>query len=561
MQVQLFETETFTSRNINLLEESVKQRAQELVIDNGRGEFLDRNGRLMTEKKTNVLVLFPFLKKIAWDVKTVSSITGISKNNLMYAINKAKKPFSYGDPLPISLSSTQMKKINELKIPGVFAVERKFPIKNIPAEQLIGLAAENPAEIKKRYPDKSLSSQTPIGISGLEESFDEFLLPEGKSSLIYHVDGDGAPLFGLNVRYTDPANPFYPVNIKTTVDMDIQEKAEELASTYGIKKGGLVLLDIQDNSVLAMVSRPSINKKDPYSGGGMSNMMLKQQIMGSVFKTVVAAAAIDHNLDSPAKTFDCSKKINGKQDEQHQYGNLDFSTSFAVSCNRAFGQLAVELKNINPKILEDYAGRLSLTGPVGWEGDVYHTSNFKQMKEEEKGRVFRSDEDRLDSNFVAMSGIGQHEVRATPLGVASMMATIARGGDKKMIKVVSAIEYKNHSQLIRFPDKAIAGDTIAPYTAMELQKLLREVITNERGTGRWFKSLPYEVAGKSGTAETGRYVDGKQLHNKWFAGYFPYQNPRYALVVVNLDVYENEGGINPLFADMVKWLYENKSSQ
>ena len=561
MQVQLFETETFTSRNINLLEESVKQRAQELVIDNGRGEFLDRNGRLMTEKKTNVLVLFPFLKKIAWDVKTVSSITGISKNNLMYAINKAKKPFSYGDPLPISLSSTQMKKINELKIPGVFAVERKFPIKNIPAEQLIGLAAENPTEIKKRYPDKSLSSQTPIGISGLEESFDEFLLPEGKSSLIYHVDGDGAPLFGLNVRYTDPANPFYPVNIKTTVDMDIQEKAEELASTYGIKKGGLVLLDIQDNSVLAMVSRPSINKKNPYSGSGMSNMMLKQQIMGSVFKTVVAAAAIDHNLDSPAKTFDCSKKINGKQDEQHQYGNLDFSTSFAVSCNRAFGQLAVELKNINPKILEDYAGRLSLTGPVGWEGDVYHTSNFKQMKEEEKGRVFRSDEDRLDSNFVAMSGIGQHEVRATPLGVASMMATIARGGDKKMIKVVSAIEYKNHSQLIRFPDKAIAGDTIAPYTAMELQKLLREVITNERGTGRWFKSLPYEVAGKSGTAETGRYVDGKQLHNKWFAGYFPYQNPRYALVVVNLDVYENEGGINPLFSDMVKWLYENKSSQ
>ncbi|NHM30409.1 peptidoglycan D,D-transpeptidase FtsI family protein [Neobacillus terrae] len=561
MQVQLFETETFTSRNINLLEESVKQRAQELVIDNGRGEFLDRNGRLMTEKKTNVLVLFPFLKKIAWDVKSVSSITGISKNNLMYAINKAKKPFSYGDPLPISLSSTQMKKINELKIPGVFAVERKFPIKNIPAEQLIGLAAENPSEIKKRYPNKSLSSQTPIGISGLEESFDEFLLPEGKSSLIYHVDGDGAPLFGLNVRYTDPANPFYPVNIKTTVDKDIQEKAEELASVYGIKKGGLVLLDIQDNSVLAMVSRPSINKKNPYSGGGMSNMMLKQQIMGSVFKTVVAAAAIDYNLDSPARSFDCSKKINGKQDEQHQYGNLDFSTSFAVSCNRAFGQLAVELKNINPKILDDYAERLSLTGPVGWEGDVYHTSHFRQMKEEEKGRVFRSDQDRLDANFVAMSGIGQHEVRATPLGVASMMATIARGGDKKMIKAVSAIEYKNHSQLIQFPDKAIAGDTIAPYTAMELQKLLRRVITDERGTGRWFQNLPYEVAGKSGTAETGRFVDGNQLHNKWFAGYFPYQNPRYALVVVNLDVYENEGGINPLFADMVKWLYENKSSQ
>ena len=46
-----------------------------------------------------------------------------------------------------------------------------------------------------------------------------------------------------------------------------------------------------------------INKKDPYSGAGMTNMMLKQQIMGSIFKTVVAAAAIDHNLDDPDTVF------------------------------------------------------------------------------------------------------------------------------------------------------------------------------------------------------------------------------------------------------------------
>ncbi len=74
---------------------------------------------------------------------------------------------------------------------------------------------------------------------------------------------------------------------------------------------------------------------------------------------------------------------------------------------------------------------------------------------------------------------------------------------------------------------------------MKLQKLLRGVVLNPNGTGRWFKDLPYEVAGKSGTAETGKYMDGKQLHNKWFAGYFPYQNPKYALVAVNLDVEDN----------------------
>ncbi|MDP4162910.1 MAG: penicillin-binding transpeptidase domain-containing protein, partial [Bacillota bacterium] len=198
---------------------------------------------------------------------------------------------------------------------------------------------------------------------------------------------------------------------------------------------------------------------------------------------------------------------------------------------------------------------------VGWQGSVYHTSDFKQLEEEDKGRVFLTDVARNDDNFVKMSGIGQDEVRATPLAVANMMATIARGGKKEMVRVASGIEYKNKSSMVEFNIKDIPGETISPYTAMKLQKLLREVVVNDHGTGRWFQKLPYDVAGKSGTGETDKYVDGRQLHNKWFAGYFPYQNPQYVLVAVNLDVFENEGGVNLLYEDMVKWLYEKNHSQ
>ncbi|MEH7332781.1 penicillin-binding transpeptidase domain-containing protein [Neobacillus drentensis] len=556
MQIQLVETETFSKHNVNLLEESVKQRTQELVIDNGRGNFLDRNGTMLTHKKVSVLVLFPFLKKMDWEADKVADITGIPVNFLNSAVEGAKKPFAYGDPEPMELTSSQMEKINALKIPGVFAIEKKFERRDVPAEQLLGLTGENAKELQKRYPNKDLSEKTLIGVSGLEESFDEFLLPEGKSKLVYHVDGGGAPLFGINVKYVDPANPFYPVNVRTTIDKSLQQKAEELVDKYQIKKGGLVLLDIQDNSVLAMVSRPTINKKDPYNGAGITNVMLKQQIMGSVFKTVVAAASIDQNLDDPTRMFDCSKKINGKPELKYNYGMLNFTDSFARSCNRTFGELARELQKKNPNLLEDYAAKLSLTGSVGWQGDIYHTSNFKQLPDEDKGRVFVSDEARKDSNFAAMSGIGQHEVRATPLAIANMMATIARGGQKEMVRAVSKIEYKNGTTMVNFDPKDLKGDTISPYTAMKLQKLLREVVLNPNGTGRWFKDLPYEVAGKSGTAETGKFVNGQQLHNKWFAGYFPYQNPKYALVAVNLDVPDNAGGVNLLFADMVKMLYE-----
>lgn len=557
MEIQLFETETFSKHHINLLEESVKQRSQELVIDNGRGNFTDRNGVPLADKKISVLILFPFLKKIEWDVGKVAGILKIPSKFLEMAVNKASKPVVYGgERTPLELSESQLKQINALQIPGVFAVEKVFERRSFPGEQLIGLVGENPAELKRRYPDKKLAEKTLIGVSGLEQSFDEFLLPEGKAKLIYHVDGAGGPLYGLNVRYTDPANPFYPVNVRTTIDKQIQQQAEKLIDSFHIKKGGLVLLDLKDNSILAMVSRPNVNKQNPYMQSGITNMMVKQQIIGSIFKTVTAAAAIDYNLVSPTRLYDCSKKINGEPEKVYNYGMLNFSDSFARSCNHTFGQLAQELKDIDPSILEKYARKLSLVGPVGWEGTVFHTDQFKQFADEESGRVYLTNSERDDTNFAAQSGIGQHEVRTTPLAVANMLATIARGGEKEMIRTATKIEYKNGTTMIDFKEKKLPGETISPYTTMKLQKLLREVVVNTQGTGRWFQNLPYDVAGKSGTAETGKYQSGKQLHNKWFAGYFPYHQPKYVLVAVNLDVLDNEGGVNQLFAEVVKMLYK-----
>jgi cell division protein FtsI/penicillin-binding protein 2 len=562
MEIQLFRTETFSKHHINLLEESVKQRSQELVIDNGRGSFHDRTGKPLVNKKASVLVLFPFLKKMQWNIEQVASILNIPSTQLKVKVDQAKKPFVFGgEQNPLELSSSQAERINALQIPGLFAVEKTFEQSSFPAEQLIGIVGENPAELARRYPNKKLSEKTQIGISGLEQSFDEFLLPDGKAKLIYHVDGSGAPLYGTNVHYVDPANPFYPVNVRTTIDKEIQEETERLADFFNIKKGGLVLLNIKDNSILAMVSRPKLVKLNPYLMSGITNMMVKQQIIGSVFKTVTAAAAIDYNLVTPSKEFDCSKKINGEPELTYNYGMLNFSNSFARSCNHTFGQLAQELQDIDPGILESYANKLSLIGPVGWEGNIFHMDHFKQISDEEKGRVYLTDLDRKDPNFAAQSGIGQHEVRATPLAVANMMATIARGGKKEMVRAVTNIEYKDGSTMIDFPEKNIAGESISPFIAMKLQKLLREVVVNQNGTGRWFQNLPYEVAGKSGTAETGKYVKGLQLHNKWFAGYFPYQQPKYALVAVNLDVRDNEPGVNQLFAEVVKMLYRHDKKE
>lgn len=561
MEIQLLNTEAFSKRHINLLEESVKQRSQQLVIDNGRGHFLDRNRVQLTDKKVSVLVLFPFLKEMSWEASRIAAILNIPAAHLKTAVNNAKGPFFYGgERTPYELTALQAKQINALKIPGAFAVEKRVARSNIPAEQLIGIVGENPMEISKRYPGYQLSEKTPIGISGLEQSFDKFLLSDGKTKLIYNIDGLAAPLFGRRVMYSDPANPFYPVNIRTTIDKNIQEKAEKLADSFHIKKGGLVLLDVKDNSIVAMVSRPVMDKTNPYKGNGITNMMVKQQIIGSVFKTVTAAAAIDYNLVSSSRLFDCSKKINGEVDYTYHYGMLNFPDSFSRSCNQTFGLLAQELSRMNPEILADYAAKLSLTGPVGWSGDVNHARHFKQLSDEETGRVFLKGTDVKDALLAAQTGIGQHEVRATPLAVANMMATIARGGKKESVQAVSKIEFKNGTTMFTFQRKDLPGGTISPYTAIKLQQLLRGVVVNAHGTGKGLRHLPYEVAGKSGTAETGKYQHGQQLHNKWFAGYFPYHQPKYALAVVNLDVTGNEGGVNQLFAKIVEMLYVRDQS-
>ena len=557
-QLQLIDTESFSKHEINLIEASVKQRSQEMVVDNGRGNFLDRKGKPLSYDTASVLVLFPFLKKMDWEIGEVAGAIGVSEYALKNAVENAKEPFAFGDPDPVILTKRQMEIINEMEIPGVFAVERKYPMENLPAAQLLGIIGENEELLKTRYGEKDLLPRTLIGLSGLEKSFDEFLVAEGKSKLVYHVDGEGAPLFGINVKYIDPANPFYPINLQTSIDKDLQMLLEEKVDQHQINRGGAVLLDIETNSILAMVSRPVINSKKPFNDAGIENMMVKQHIPGSVFKTVVAAAAIDQGLDEPSRKFDCSKTISGAPDLKYDYGMLNFNDSFAVSCNRTFGEVARELQENDPLILEKYAEKLSITGGVGWKGDIFHLEDFSQLQDEEKGRVFLSDEARKDKNFSALSGIGQHEVRVSPLAVANMMATIARGGEKDMVRAVLSIQYQNGAEMTEFPNQRLKGDKISPFTAMKLQKLLREVVVNEQGTGRWFRDLPYAVAGKSGTAETGIYMDDdikKQLHNKWFAGYFPYEKPKYALVTVNLGVLENEGGVNPLFADIVKEVY------
>ncbi|HDR7792097.1 TPA: penicillin-binding protein 2 [Bacillus luti] len=554
IQIQVIDTESFTGRNINLIEKSVTQRTQSITVDDGRGHFIDRNDKELGEEKYPVLIVFPFLQIKNDMLEKIAHIIGVSGREIKSQIKESKKAFILQkENIPLRLTIEQMEKVNQSNVLGIVAAEVRLKQQG-EASHLIGDIGENEQEFQKRYGDmKKLSKQTPIGISGLQQAFDEFLLTDGEAKVLYQVDRQGEPIFGKQAKYTSPGNPFYPVTIQTTIHKGLQRQAETIINKNGIKKGGLVLLDIKSNEILAMVSKPSLQMSDrSVYKSTLENKMLTPHFPGSVFKTVVAAAVIDQNVTMFHRTFNCNKDLYGENRPQVMMGMLSFKESFARSCNRTFSELGNELMQKDKAVLETYVEALGAAEKVGWNGSVFHTSRFEQMPEEKSTIIWANEENKNSKKAVAQTAIGQKDVRMSPLAIANMMATIARNGEKMEVKAVRKIMYKNGSDFYTFENHKLNGKQLSYETVKKLQGLLRGVVMTEKGTGAAFYSLPLNVAGKSGTAQTGK---GTKV-NRWFAGYFPYENPRYALVVVDIETDSNENLVTPVFAEMVEGIHQ-----
>lgn len=157
--------------------------------------------------------------------------------------------------------------------------------------------------------------------------------------------------------------------------------------------------------------------------------MLTPQIPGSVFKTVIAAAAIESGLELK-NSYNCQLDMYGKHDDDSDMGILNFERSFARSCNYTFTTTADELIEKDKQTIEEFAGKLGLTEKNGWSGNVFHYNQFRQFPEEKSPSIWDDPRDKGAFRAVAQTAIGQKNVRVTPLAAANMMATIARGGEK-----------------------------------------------------------------------------------------------------------------------------------
>lgn len=540
MQLHVYEAETANGKS--LVQLSVLQRERGIVLDSGRGHFYDRNGVPLTGKTVPVLVLFPIhvsSRGTLEQQQQLANILHISYETLDRYWKQLKAPEIWrqkDSDEPYQLTEKAMNQIETLTLNGIriLPYQMRYGVTAV-AKQWLGFVAEQPELVQAQAANGlnrwKTTLVTPIGAAGLERTFDPFLRGVGPSTVTYFVDAAKRPLLGLDTRMTKPDNPFYPLQVITTIDSSIQTDLEAYADRAGLKKGAIVVLDAYTGDIIAMVSKPAFDPKhvDP-KNTDWGNRATKALIPGSIYKIVTAAAALETVPGITQAAFECHGDY-GKYGfscwKEGGHGLQTLEEGFANSCNIVFATIG---EHLAPEVLARYASMLGLSRTIGWQADTFMDQrNFKQLDGEEAGRVFTNSP--IDGGVMVQSSVGQRDVLVSPLQAANMVATLLNGGKVHAPRLVKEIRYAN-GQLLSALGSHLAPSpygSVRPQTAQEIAHWMQEVVTE--GTGTSLLKAKWQVAGKSGTAQVKK--PGHSSTNHWFIGYGPIASPRYAVAVVS----------------------------
>lgn len=557
--IQLFSKTNY--QGVNLVSSSINQRSRSVVLDVGRGDILDRYGRSLTGKTESSLLILPrdsmtFVEETG-QYGRLADILQVDETQLIDRISAVKYPQLLEiNRTVLQLDQEQKRQVGDLQISGLFVVEHKQRYTDAsPAKHVVGFIGEDYETIQKKYGrflEAGVFSATDlIGKSGLEAMYELELRSEGATQISYYVYQDRNlqlhPYYGLGLQYQKSSNQHRPANVITTLDYDIQEFVEKNMQNYGIKQGSIVVLDVVNGDILAMASAPDYNQQaiDMEQFHATRNRAVTANFPGSVFKTVIAAAVLEERIVTNSDLFTCEGKLEFAGGQVlhcwKEHGTMNFTEAFADSCNVVFAQLAIGLGR--DKIVQ-YADALGVYDKAGYYDKVLARG---QLYQEEAGSVFQVE--GANGQLLANTGIGQQDVKMTPLQAANLMATIANLGERHESRIVTEIRGKNGHSIRKFPEQS-SNVEISRHTIYRLQKLLEAVTTT--GTGKDIAAAGISAAGKTGTAELG---NGGRVH-RWFTGYFPAKYPKYAVTVMVEDVASYEHVSTPvnMFIDIAKEL-------
>jgi len=365
----------------------------------------------------------------------------------------------------------------------------------------------------REYPQGSLTSpwlgynSLRYGRAGVERVYNEEL--SGQTGVL-----------GITSYWDQIAgNAHRGADLKLTINMAVQRAAAE---ALGDRRGAVVALDPRTGAVLAMVSFPRYDPneidavwKDLNSDPDtplLNRATLGLYPPGSVFKTIVAAAALQTGTVAAETPFDDTGTVTAggfvvRNYGGNVYGEHDFSEAFARSINTTFAKVGVQM---GADTLAGYAADFGFGKALPWSlGGA---------------RSFFPDPGDMDKAHVAQASFGQGQVLATPLQMALAAAAVANDGKiMEPYLVGQVLDY--HQNMLRETKPKVWLEPLSSETAATLRALMIRVVKSGTGTAAALGGV--QVAGKTGTAEV---ADGEP--HAWFTGFAPADDPQVVVAVL-----------------------------
>lgn len=514
ISIQIFSLTTGS----DLKEAADRQSTDRLVISSYRGTIYDHNMKPMVNKTTRSVAAVAGGSKAAELLSRV-----LPKAEFATVADRIAKGIPFAMPVPEGLETKDV--IDIFDTPVRYSDDQSAP-------HVIG------------YTDGS-----GMGVTGMEKAFDSWLTGGGgEISISYKVDAYGRALAAgrqVNGTYKEGGQ-----SIVLTLDERIQALAEQVARD-NMEAGAVVVAELPNCDIRAMVSAPdfSVTDLEPALNDERSpllNRAVSAYNAGSVFKLVTAAAALENGI-SEDLAFDCKgyTTVVGrtfKCNNEHGHGMMDMEDALAQSCNNYFIRLAQQM---GAKALRTTAERLGLGRRLELAPGMYSAA----------GRL-PTEQELSAPHALANFSFGQGDLMVTPLQMCAVIQTIVNDGYAIPPSLVERTLDRNGQTALNYTQKS-STPVISKRTATLLKKFMVKCVEN--GTGR--PGFP-DVGGagaKTGTAETGWKKDSRSVTQAWYTGFYPAEQPRYAIIVLTEDGHGGGSTSGPVFKAIANGLAKLES--
>jgi penicillin-binding protein 2 len=392
------------------------------------------------------------------------------------------------------------------------------------------------------------------GIAGVEATMDKYLRgPEGRKTVLKDEKG-------RTIGMLDYTKPGIGAEVQLAIDARIQFLLENTLRRAGRAAG--VVMDVRTGEVLAMASVPDYDpnafipsisraKFMAYSSNPQlspfTNRAITSFTPGSTMKIPTAISGAIQGMAT--RNFSCDGFVMyGKHPVgcwlwnmyKRSHGSLTLPRAIQQSCNPYFNKLA---NAIGWKAMVDGFSLVGLGQRTGIElpnEDPGILPGSRAWRASFPGAV-------MTPALTAFLSIGQGDTMASPIQLAAMVSSVANGGKYYQPRIIRKVTAEDGTVLV--PDfPALKVDLLKSGVKESDLALIRKgmwmAVNEAGGTAGKVRMDDVEIAAKTGTAQT---VDnGKKSNNSWMISFAPYDEPRYAVVIMSQAAGSGGGVCGPL---------------